>query len=77
MRITSTRPNVVTVTATRAETAALAAGARMALALLERDPAASGATRHLLRRVLDDYDAAIGRLIEGDMRCTSRSSSST
>lgn len=67
MRITPTRRNALTVAVTRTEMAALAAGARMALALLERDPAAPDATRLLLGRVLDDYDAALGRLTEGGM----------
>jgi hypothetical protein len=67
MRITPTRPNVVTVTATRTEMAALAAGARVALDLLERDPDAPDAPRALLARVLEDYDAALGRLTEGDI----------
>lgn len=70
------RPHVVTVTATRAELAALAAAARMALDVLEHDPDAPAAPRALVRRVLDDYDAAIGRTAQGGIPCTSRSSTS-
>jgi hypothetical protein len=76
VRITGTRPNVVVVTATRAELATLAAGARMALDLMHRDPAAPAGPRAALARALDDYEAAIGRMTEGEISCTCTSSSS-
>ena len=65
MRITDTRPSVVTVTATRAELATLVAGARMALDLMHRDPGAPPTARDALARVLDDYGAALGRITRG------------
>ncbi len=67
MRITDTRPNVLVVTATRAELATLAAGARMALDLMHRDPTAPEAPRAALARTLDDYAAAIGRMTKGEV----------
>lgn len=65
MRITDTRPNVLTLTATHAELAALAAGARMALDLMRGDPDAPPMARAALERVLEDYGAAIGRIMRG------------
>ncbi len=67
MRITGARPNVVVVTATRAELATLAAGARMALDLMHRDPTAPAGPRAALARTLCDYEAAIGRLTKGEV----------
>jgi hypothetical protein len=65
MRITSTRPGVVTVTAATSELSALAAGARMALALMRADPRAPAAAAAHLGRVLDDYDRGIRRATGG------------
>lgn len=76
MRITQTRANVFTLTATRTELAVLAAGARMALDLMRADPRAPADAAEGLARVLDDYDAGLARVMKGDLEPTSRSSSS-
>ncbi len=66
MRITQTRPGVLTVVATGQELAALAAGARMALSLMRADPGSPSEAREHLARVLDDYDRGIARATEGE-----------
>ena len=66
MRITHTRPGLVTVVATAQELSALAAGARMALSLMRADPASPAEARDHLARVLDDYDRGIARAIRGE-----------
>jgi hypothetical protein len=71
MRIDQTRPDVLAVTATRAELALLAAAARVALDVIRVDPGTSSASLGALERVLGDYDAAIGRMTEGVTTCTS------
>ena len=71
MRIDQTRPNVLAVTATRAELALLTAGARIALEVIRADPTTPAASLDALERVLRDYDAAIGRMTEGVTTCTS------
>jgi len=73
VRITCTRPGVMTVVATGTELSTLAAGARMALSLLQADPRAPAEAAAQLARVLEDYDRGIARLSEGDPSCTSRS----
>jgi hypothetical protein len=65
MKLSRTRPGVVTVVATDAELAALAAGARLALSLLEADPRAPAEATAALARVLDDYDRGAARLSGG------------
>ena len=76
MRISLTRPGVVTVVATGQELSALVAGARLALALMRADPDSPTEAADHLARVLDDYDRGIARATEGETRCTSRSSPS-
>lgn len=74
MRVTRTRANVVTVVATSQELSALVSGARLALGVLEADPAAPEEARRLavvLARVLTDYDTARERLTDGGTPCTS------
>ena len=56
---------MVTLVATDAELAALAAGARMALSLLERDPQAPAEATATLARVLEEYDRGAMRLSGG------------
>ena len=65
MRLSRPRPGVVTLVATDAELAALAAGARMALSLLRADPRAPAEATATLARVLEDYDRGAGRLSGG------------
>lgn len=67
MRITRTRPGVVTLVATSSELSTLAAGARMALSLLRADPAAPAEAAAQLARVLEDYDRGTAKLSEGDL----------
>ncbi len=67
MRITRTRPGVVTLVATSAELSTLAAGARMALSLLQADPAAPAEAAAQLARVLEDYDRGTAKLSRGDL----------
>lgn len=62
MRITRSRPGVVTLVATGQELSTLAAGARMALSLMRADPHAPAEAAAQLARVLDDYDRGIARL---------------
>jgi hypothetical protein len=62
MKVSVARSNVFTLTATSQELTALIAAGRMALDLMERDPAAPPEARELLARVLADYDAALARL---------------
>ena len=64
--MTRTRPGVVTLVATSAELSTLAAGARMALSLLQADPAAPAEAAAQLARVLEDYDRGTATLSEGD-----------
>lgn len=74
MRVTRTRANIVTVVATSQELSALVSGARLALGVLEADPAAPEEARRLavvLARVLSDYDTARERLTDGGTPCTS------
>jgi hypothetical protein len=66
VRITRTRPGVLTLVATDAELSTLAAGARMALSLLQADPRGPAEAAAQLARVLEDYDRGIARLSEGD-----------
>jgi len=66
VRVTHTRPGVVTVVATRQELSALAAGARMALSLMRADPRSPVEARDHLARVLDDYDRGIARATRGE-----------
>jgi hypothetical protein len=65
VRLSRTRPGVVTLVATDAELAALAAGARMALSLLQADPRAPAEATATLARILEDYDRGAGRLSGG------------
>jgi hypothetical protein len=65
VKLSRTRPGVVTLVATDAELAALAAGARLALSLLEADPQAPAEATATLARVLDDYDRGAARLSGG------------
>lgn len=67
MRITRTRPGVVTLVATSAELSTLAAGARMALSLLRADPAAPADAAAQLARVLEDYDRGTAKLSRGGL----------
>jgi len=55
------RENVLTLTATSQELAALVAAARMALDAMLDDPNAPPEAVRLLERILADYDAAIQR----------------
>ncbi|HTI35611.1 MAG TPA: hypothetical protein VL422_18190 [Miltoncostaea sp.] len=64
--MTRTRPGVLTLVATSVELSTLAAGARMALSLLQADPTAPSEAAAQLARVLEDYDRGIARLSEGD-----------
>jgi hypothetical protein len=57
-----TRPNIFRLTATSTELSALVAAARMALDIMRSDPNAPPATVELVEHVLEDYDAARGRL---------------
>jgi hypothetical protein len=65
VHISRTRPGVVTLVATDAELAALAAGARMSLSLMRADPRAPAEATAALARVLEDYDRGAGRLSGG------------
>ncbi len=66
MRITHTRPGLVTIVATGQELSALAAGARMALSLMRADPRSPAEACEYLARVLDDYDRGIVRATQGE-----------
>jgi hypothetical protein len=68
VRVTRTRANVVTVTATSQELSALVAGARMALSLMRADPRAPAEAREMLERALAEYDAGLARADDGDSR---------
>ncbi len=68
MKLEQTRPNVFTLTAAPQELSALVGGARMALEAMERDPGAPPELVSLLRRILDEYDAALARLRDDDGR---------
>lgn len=59
MRVELLREDALRVTAARPELSALVAGARMALRLLEEDPAAPAEARTALARVLADWDRAL------------------
>lgn len=61
MKLEQTRENVLTLTATTQELAALIAAARMALDAMLDDPNAPMDAVRLLERILADYDAAIAR----------------
>jgi hypothetical protein len=61
LRITRTRPGVLTVVAADHELSTLVAGARMALSLMRTDPDSPAEAREHLGRVLDDYDRGIAR----------------
>ena len=64
MRTRHTRANVVTLTGTSQEIAALVSGARMALSLMTEDPKAPPEALRLaslLRRILADHDAGLAR----------------
>jgi hypothetical protein len=61
MKLERTRENVLTLTATSQELAALIAAARMALDAMLDDPNAPTEAVRLLERILADYDAAIAR----------------
>jgi predicted DNA-binding transcriptional regulator YafY len=62
MRLRRERENVFTLTLTGQELSGLIAAARMAQEMMEHDPNAPAEARALLRRLLDDYDAARARL---------------
>jgi hypothetical protein len=64
LRITRTRPGVLTVVAADHELSTLAAGARMALSLMRADPDSPAEARESLARVLDDYDRGVARAAE-------------
>jgi hypothetical protein len=66
MRIRVVSENLLEVTAARHELSALLAGARMALRLLEEDPAAPGDARDALARVVGAYDAALREAGSGE-----------
>lgn len=67
MRLEELRPGVFRATLTAHELSVLVAGARMSLAVMDADPEGSTAeqSREALRRVLDDFDAALGRIRDG------------
>lgn len=60
------RENVLVVTATGQELAALVAGARMALEAMRHDPRAPGEAIEVLEHVLADFDRARERLAGTD-----------
>ena len=62
MRVEYVRPNIFSLLATGHELAALMAGARMSLHLLEGDPNSPPEAREALRHVLHDYDQAMARM---------------
>jgi hypothetical protein len=64
LRITRTRPGVLTVIAADLELTTLTAGARMALSLMRADPDSPAEAREHLARVLDDYDRGVARAAE-------------
>ena len=61
MKLERARENVLTLTATSQELAALVAAARMALDAMLDDPNAPLEAVRLLERILADYDVAIAR----------------
>jgi uncharacterized protein (UPF0147 family) len=61
MKLERARENVLKLTATSQELAALIAAARMALDAMLDDPNAPPEAVRLLERILADYDAAIAR----------------
>jgi len=61
VKVEHARENVLTLTATSQEVAALVAAARMALDAMQDDPNAPPDAVRLLERILADYDAAIAR----------------
>ena len=69
MRLSSVRPNVLALTLTSQELAALFGAARMALDTLREDPRAPGAAVALLERITRDYDRALERLGDDGGRC--------
>lgn len=68
VKVTRTRANVFTLTATSQELSALIAAARLALDVMEQDPHAPRDALELLRRVVHDYDGALARLKKEDGR---------
>jgi hypothetical protein len=68
MKVSHTRANVFTLTATSQELSALIAGARLALEVMEEDPRAPRDALELLERVVQDYDGALARLKKEDGR---------
>ena len=62
MRIEETRPNVLTLTATRQEISTLVAAARLACDILRQDPHAPADAAEAVAALLRDYDAALARL---------------
>lgn len=66
MKLEEIRPGVFQSTFTAHELSALLAGARMSLALMERDPSGSTAeARAALSAVLSDFDDALARRAGG------------
>lgn len=61
MRLEEIRQGVFRGTFTAHELSVLVAGARMSLALMEAEGEGTDESRDALRRVLDDFDAALGR----------------
>lgn len=61
VKVTRTRANVFTLTATSQELSALIAAARIALEMMESDLRAPREALDLLRRVVRDYDGALAR----------------
>jgi hypothetical protein len=65
MKLTRSRADVLTLTLTAQELAALFAAARIALDALRTDPHAPPAAIRLLGRMLHEYDGALERLDGG------------
>jgi hypothetical protein len=62
VKLERTRENVLALTVTSQELAALVAAARMALDVMLDDPNAPLEAVRLLERILADYEAAIARM---------------
>jgi hypothetical protein len=68
VRLSQTRENVFTITATSQELSALIAGAKMALDMMQHDDRAPREAITLLTGVLRDYDRALGYTKTGGER---------
>jgi hypothetical protein len=68
MKLEQIRPNAFTLTLAGRELSAMVAASRLALEVMRADSQAPAGAVALLERMLREYDAAVGRLRDGDGR---------